>query len=380
MNRDCNLTKRIRLGDGTTRFCPVVLSSNGRVKPDWVMVDGREEKHPEGAYYIDWHEGSTRRRRAVGRNPQDAQAARLRKEAELNARSHGVAVVPEQSGNGRRSLSDAIVKYLSDIKRDKKPATHAAYAIALEYFQESCRKAFVEDVARDDLLEFASFLRTVKEQSDRSCSNRFLNVLSFLKAQGVRGLVQKNDRPRFVEQEPDVYEQDELDGLFTTCDPDERLLYQFFLMTGMRDQEVMHAYWADVNFTAGTVRVSGKPELGWSPKTYAEREIPIPGRLVDALKVWRKQKQHELVFPRDGRPDPHFLERLKSIAEHAGLDPDRFWLHKFRATFATRSLWAGVDLRTVQHWMGHKDIESTMRYLKPQRGQAVREKVNGIWK
>jgi integrase len=58
------------------------------------------------------------------------------------------------------------------------------------------------------------------------------------------------------------------------------------------------------------------------------------------------------------------------------LDPGNFWLHKFRATFATWHLWKSVDLRTVQDWMGHTDIESTMRYLKPNRNKAVREKVN----
>ncbi|MFZ3214105.1 MAG: hypothetical protein WA188_21565 [Terriglobales bacterium] len=52
MNREVNLTKRVRTADGS-RFCPVVLSANGRVKPDWVLVDGREERHPEGNYYLD---------------------------------------------------------------------------------------------------------------------------------------------------------------------------------------------------------------------------------------------------------------------------------------------------------------------------------------
>jgi integrase/recombinase XerD len=49
------------------------------------------------------------------------------------------------------------------------------------------------------------------------------------------------------------------------------------------------------------------------------------------------------------------------------------------ATFATWSLWAGVDLRTVQQWLGHSDMESTMRYLKPSRSQHVRDKVNEIF-
>jgi hypothetical protein len=35
----------------------MVLSSNGRVKPDVVLVNGTEELHPEGAYYLEWREG-----------------------------------------------------------------------------------------------------------------------------------------------------------------------------------------------------------------------------------------------------------------------------------------------------------------------------------
>jgi integrase len=67
------------------------------------------------------------------------------------------------------------------------------------------------------------------------------------------------------------------------------------------------------------------------------------------------------------------------VAKRAELAEDDFWLHKFRATFATRALRSGVDLRTVQMWMGHTDLESTMRYLKPNRGKAVREKVNAMF-
>jgi hypothetical protein len=47
MNLRVNLTKRVRTAEGL-RYCPVVESANGRIKPDWVAVDGQEEKHPEG--------------------------------------------------------------------------------------------------------------------------------------------------------------------------------------------------------------------------------------------------------------------------------------------------------------------------------------------
>ena len=100
--------------------------------------------------------------------------------------------------------------------------------MALEYFRESCHKLHVQDVTRKDMLMFAAFLRDEKEQSPRSCWNKFANVMSFLKTQGVRGLMQKNDLPRFVETEPEIYEKDELDKLFKVCDAEERLWYDFF--------------------------------------------------------------------------------------------------------------------------------------------------------
>jgi len=53
-----------------------------------------------------------------------------------------------------------------------------------------------------------------------------------------------------------MYEHEELDKLFKACNEAERLWYEFFLMTGMREQEVMYLYWSDVNFAASTVRVS----------------------------------------------------------------------------------------------------------------------------
>jgi integrase len=128
--------------------------------------------------------------------------------------------------------------------------------------------------------------------------------------------------------------------------------------------------------------VSHKPDRAWTPKAYKEREIPIPAKLVKSLKAWKAKadKTCGLVFPTAGcKPKLDFLDCLKAVAERAKLDQDNFWLHKFRATFATRCLWAGVDLRTVQQWLGHSDMESTMRYLKPSRSQHVRDKVNAIF-
>ena len=380
MNREVNLTKRVQLPGRGLRYCSVVLSANGRIKPDRVLVDDREQRHPEGAYYLEWYEGSKRIRLSVGKDAADASARRQRKEAELNAINHGISVSGES--NGYRMVSEAVVEYLDEIQLSKKPKTLAAYTTALNYFTQSCHKLHLEEIDRKDLLKFSAFLRDAKEQSPRSVYNKFENVIGFLKAQGIRGLVQKNDWPRFVEEEPEIYEREDLAKLLRACTVEERLWWNFFLCTGMREQEVMYAYWTDVNLQASTVRVTHKPDRGWTPKAYKEREIPIPEKLVRQLKA-RKAKANgcPLLFPTAGcRPKLDFLDCLKACAEQAQLNPNDFWLHKFRATFATWSLWAGVDLRTVQQWLGHSDLESTMRYLKPSRSQKVRAKVNQIFR
>jgi integrase len=38
-------------------------------------------------------------------------------------------------------------------------------------------------------------------------------------------------------------------------------------------------------------------------------------------------------------------------------------LHRFRKSCATRWMEAGVPVRQIQAWLGHKDLETTMRYL-----------------
>jgi integrase/recombinase XerD len=254
-SREVNLTKRVQASKGM-RYCPVVLSPNGRIKPDLVLVNGKPEKHPEGAYYLEWREKGRRVRLSVGKDAQDAATRRQRKEAELNALNNGVSVLPE-NGNGHRSVAAAVSQFLEETELTKKPKTLAAYTTAMNYFTESCSKMYLHEIERHDLLKFSGFLRDQKKQSPRSVYNKFETVMTFLKANGIRGLVGKNDWPRYTEEEPEMYELEELEKLFNE---QERLWFEFFFMTGMREQEVMHLFWSDINFAASTVRVSHKPD------------------------------------------------------------------------------------------------------------------------
>jgi hypothetical protein len=131
--------RRVQTPEGM-RYCPIVLASNGRIRPDLVLVNGRPERHPEGAYYLEWREKGRWIQLSVGKDAQDAAARRQRKEAELNALNNGVPVLPEND-DGHRSVAAAVTQFLEETELTKKPKTLAAYTTALNYFTESCRSS-----------------------------------------------------------------------------------------------------------------------------------------------------------------------------------------------------------------------------------------------
>jgi integrase/recombinase XerD len=120
-NVKVNLTKYVATGAGL-RYCPGVITLNGRIKRDIVIVNGQEERHPEGAYYLDWRRNGVRVRLSVGKNAQDALTQRDRKTFELNAANHGVVVQSEvQNGDGtnddgRKPLSVAVEDFWPRLK------------------------------------------------------------------------------------------------------------------------------------------------------------------------------------------------------------------------------------------------------------------------
>ena len=377
-----NITKRIDTPEGR-RYCPVILGAGGRVKPDWVMVDDRQEKHPEGAYYLDWTEDGKRRRMAVGTDATAAYNSRNRKQSELEAMAQGLVVTNPTADDSRLRLREAREDFLEDIQLSRQRKTWLGYCLSLSYFMECCSKTFVEDIDRKDILRFAVFLRDEKELAPRTVHNKFAEVLTFLQAQGVPKLISKNDRPRFVEQEVEIYENDQLQSLHAACTLYHSTQYDFFLMSGFREQETMHLQWENIRFNSNIVEMRWKPWFRWTPKAYKEREVPVPTLLLDRLDNYRRTlpatraSAKALVFStRSGKRDTHMLRALKRNANKAGLDQDDYWLHKFRATFATTHLLAGVDLRTVMTWMGQTNLESIIRYLKPARNSTLIEKVN----
>ena len=65
---------------------------------------------------------------------------------------------------------------------------------------------------------------------------------------------------------------------------------------------------------------------------------------------------------------------MRAALKAAGLDSSHRF-HDLRHTFGTRMAAAGVPLRTLQEWMGHRDIKTTMIYADYQASDREHELV-----
>jgi integrase/recombinase XerD len=391
-----NILKYVKVAD-KWRFAPA-QTQNNKLKQDLVLVDGSPERHAEGTYYIEWYENGVRRRQSVP-DPSAVLEQARRKAIELDASKAGIEIAESEAGPSVR-VRDAVNAYLKEIEPpQREPKTYKAYKHCLELFAQTCRKTYLHDVTREDLL---AFVRKLYELGcgPRTAYNRAVIVSQLLKLNGVSGLLHKRDWPKYVDPIRSIYEPEELSALFAACQPEEKTLFLFYLLTGMRDKEVRHSTWRDVDFRNHVVRVTAKAQWGFKPKNKEEREIPVPASLMAELKAHKERQSNNnpnnLVFPTGtGEPDKKHEWKLKRIAYKASLNCGRctsrhgnkcsggeycsnWFLHKFRHTFATRNLQDHVcDIRTLQLWLGHSDLASTMVYLKAVRNKDVAARVNG---
>ena len=393
-----NLIKKIKTSSGW-RFASVVPEANGRLK-DRVRINGQLEVHPEGAYYIEWRVGGRRGRRyrtAVAKDEAIDQARR--KAIELRAVRDGLIAAPEPEPEvaPKTTIGDAIDAYLRYVKMQRKPRTHLTYRYTLDtLLRAAYKKKYVEDATRDDVLDFMTYCYELGLGA-RTVYDKVVTVLQLFKKHGRTGLMEKGDWPKYVDAIRQIYEPEELIAMFNVATEDEADLLKFILGSGFRDQELRYVAYLDLDFRHHLARVTAKAKWGFTPKNWEERTVPLPAGLMERLRKRKERKHarpHDLVFGNTkGRPDSEMDMVVKRVAERAGLNCGQcvtehnnkcaegpycmnFFLHKFRHTFATNHLRDGVDIRTVQNWLGHRDIQSTMVYLKGVRSKDAAMKVN----
>ncbi len=152
----------------------------------------------------------------------------------------------------------------------------------------------------------------------------------------------------------------------------DRALYVVAAMTGLRQGELIALRWQDVDREARRVRVRRSHVLGEfdTPKSRrSERSVPLSRRVAGELDGWRLKTRwgspDDLVFAepvsgevlRRGALMRRYRRALKAAGVASG---HRF--HDLRHTFGTAMAAAGVPMRTLQEWMGHRDLATTQRY------------------
>jgi integrase len=139
-------------------------------------------------------------------------------------------------------------------------------------------------------------------------------------------------------------------------------LYPFIVValnTGMRLGELTALEWKDIDFKRGILRVDNKKDH--HTKNYQVRAIPINERLAEVLRKMPRRLDSSYVFQRkDGSKFHKMRTGFRNAVKRCGIPHVRF--HDLRHTFASHLVMGGVDIRTVQELLGHKDIRMTMRY------------------
>ena len=374
------LLLRIRTRDGKRTYVQPVASGNQHLRALWGIVNNTPEHHPEGTYYLRYTVANGRRAwEPVGQNPNEAIAGQLRRERILAAQAVGVKV---EDPRNRVRLADAVAAFLRRAGL-RSANVQKICGYILPHFATVGGKTYLDEVRGEDLLAYMRELRKAGNEP-RTVYNKVKWVSTFLKAQGITGLLAPHERPKYVEKVVDSYNEDELKRLFTAATPEERMLFEFFVFCGGRRREVQFATWQDLNFTNKVFAVHSKPQFNFEPKDHEERTIPLPDPVIEALQARHQARNgNPLIFPtKKGKPDGHLLRFLKAAALRAGLNCGecisktglscqthpvckRVTLHKFRRSFATIHHRNGVDARTIQHWLGHNSLETTLRYLHP---------------
>jgi integrase len=169
---------------------------------------------------------------------------------------------------------------------------------------------------------------------------------------GVKFFKEPHGRLRFLTEKEDL-------ALCKAMNPEDWALVAFALNTGLRRSEQFELKWQYIDQENGVLTIPRS-------KSGETRHVPLNDVVLTILKGLNSWMTSPWVFPSPGNPGrpqdaQNFYNRVFIPALDAAGIEGAVW-HSLRHTFASRLVMAGVDLRTVQELMGHKDIKMTLRY------------------
>jgi integrase len=368
----------------------VILTKNGKLKPDVMTVGGAEVNCPNGRYQMRRYQGKLPVFTQLGNDPTDALNRFRVEESKLNARiaakAAGLEVVSDDES--RKTLKQYAADFLSMHRNlpHRSDDSVRVYTQITSSFLCVCKASYPEQVTKDDVIRWHGWMRREQGYSDRTCSNYYKSLRGFLRycklnpgeliPTGTHRLLQA-----YTKKTPNSYEPEVVQKLIDGS-TDHKLLWEFAYKTGLREGELMMLTRYDLCLSGPKPIVQLKERNGLGNiKDLEERGVELHPSLIPKLKAWLEANPKKiLLFGTDGdKQDRKMLRALKRDARRAGLNCGHcegclsrinecreFTLHRFRRTYVTRMLVAtGGDLSTVMKQSGHSDLKSVMRYLAP---------------
>jgi integrase len=290
------------------------------------------------------------------------------------------------------TFADAAAEYLRYIGEDRgrKASTVEDYrSIINVHLLPAFGDMQLEDVTAGAVEAFQARLARRVHNGQRitpRTRNKVLNVLHgvFARARKVWGL--PFNPVANVERHPDrssgdieVYSPEEVHALLrAAADERDAAVFATAAFTGLRMGELRALRWRDVDFPRSVIRVRASyaaDELS-VPKSGKVRSVPMVDEAAQLLARLSERDSFvgddDLVFAEDDGTwlnDDRLRRRYETAMKTAGLRRLRF--HDLRHTFGSLAI-TRADIVEVQAWMGHADIQTTMRYLHYRdRGQAA---------
>lgn len=349
----------------------------------YVRVDaaGRE------AWYGKWRSNDRQVKRRIGskRAPSSSDGlTRAQAEAELRRLIASTQMTPRVGE--RLTIADVSERYRTHAeRRGRKKATMVAIESETRmHLQPFFGERAFDSITPEDVADFIAVLegRELAPKTIRNIVGTLAALFNFAKAPRRRWATSNPcdgaELPAVPERSEIRYlDLDAIDLLSANALPGrlhaiDRTLYRVAPMTGLRLGELAALRWRDVDWPASRVRVRRNYVLGefGTPKSRrATRSVPLADEAAQALEHLHRESAYQadddLVFtdPATGGPiDKNIVtRRMRSALRAAKLD-DAHTFHDLRHTFGTRMAAAGVPIRTLMEWMGHKDLATTLIY------------------
>ena len=338
-------------------------------------------------WYGHWRTNGRQVKRRIGpkRNPGDRDGlTRSMAEAELRRLISEVSTV--RPAGERLSVEDVTRRYLAHAeRRGRKPSTLANIESEVRvHIAPFMRNRSMDAIRSEDVLDLVAVLEGdgLAPKTIRNIIATLSALFNFAKAPR-RGWATVNpceglELPAVPEAtEIRFLTLDEVDLLVAHARPGmfhalDRALFLTAAMTGLRKGELVALRWRDVDWTAARIRVRQnyvRGEFGTPKSKRSTRSVPmadeVAGELERLFQSSRCQADDDLVFAHpvtgDVLPKANVTRRMRAALKAAGLSEEHTF-HHLRHTFGTAMAAAGVPLRTLQEWLGHRDLATTQIY------------------